>query len=79
MKADAASPAAGLKPLAVVHLTFTGRFAGQTFCGGARKAGALYHHPRIDLLDDPAYRAGVCPACLRRWDDAAPPAERADR
>ena len=54
----------------MLHLTFTGPLAGQTFCGAPRQAGGDYAHANYSALLKAAYRAKVCPACLAAWDQA---------
>lgn len=45
------------------HLTFVGAAAGATLCGSARAGGEV--HFMFAPLGNPAFRNGVCRACLR--------------
>jgi len=57
----------------VKHLTLTGLWAGRPFCGVSRvqaaASGEEFFHPNARLLEQPLYRAKICPACLSLWDN----------
>jgi hypothetical protein len=47
------------------HLTLTGRYAGQPYCGNARKEGEVYAHlPPVEEPIDWTRRKVRCAACL---------------
>jgi hypothetical protein len=52
------------------HLTMTGRWAGETYCGAPRAPDGNYCHANPAQLIDATQRASICPECLKIWDDA---------
>ncbi len=51
----------------MIHLTMTGPYAGQSFCG-TEKPGDEFNHANVKALEKSEYRAKVCPQCLDIWD-----------
>lgn len=55
---------------AVLHLTFTGVYAGEPICGAQRHEGDQAVHMIYAPLDKPEFRATVCPNCLKAYIDS---------
>jgi len=54
----------------MIHLTFTGYYAGQRFCDASRADGEPNAHAVYAPLDKPNYRAQCCVECLKIWDES---------
>lgn len=54
----------------IVHLTFSGVLAGQTYCGAPRNETDEYHHANDQALKEDSYRSTVCGVCLRIYDES---------
>lgn len=54
----------------MIHLTLTGIYAGTILCGASR-VGADTAHAAWSPLDNPDFRAKVCPQCLQEWAECA--------
>ena len=51
----------------MIHLTETGFHAGRPLCGVAREDATEKVHAVYSPLNNPSFRAQVCPDCLRVW------------
>lgn len=51
----------------MIHLTYTGPNAGRILCEAPRESNGEYAHATYCPLDNPAFRAKVCPECLKTW------------
>lgn len=60
-----------------VHLTFSGVYAGQPVCGAVREGRDDGVHMIYAPLDNPEFRATVCPACLKAFVGSYEPEELA--
>ena len=51
----------------MIHLTYTGVYAGTLLCGKARKIDNAHAHAVYAPLEKADYRATVCPECLKYY------------
>ena len=51
----------------MIHLTYTGFYAGKLLCGKARKPDDTHAHAVYAPLQKDEYRATVCPECLKYY------------
>jgi hypothetical protein len=51
----------------MIHLTETGYHAGRRLCLTDRNDGARNVHAAYAPLDNPEFRANLCPHCLKVW------------
>jgi hypothetical protein len=51
----------------MLHLTFTGVHAGHPICDQARQPGDEGVHMVYAPLDNPEFRAKVCPECIKAY------------
>jgi hypothetical protein len=51
----------------MIHLTYTGVYAGTLLCGKARKLDDAHAHAVYAPLHKDEYRATVCPVCLKYY------------
>ena len=63
--------------MSLLHLTFTGFQSGQPICGATREPGGKYAHMIYAPIDNPNYRATVCPECLKAYVGSFEPEELA--
>lgn len=60
-----------------IHLTLTGVYAGTPICGAIREPHDDGVHMIYAPLDNPEWRAQVCPDCLKAYIDSFEPEELA--
>ena len=53
----------------MIHLTFTGFYAGVRFCDKPRDDDEENAHAVSAPLAKPEYRAKCCADCLKLWDE----------
>ena len=51
----------------MIHLTYTGFYAGKLLCGMVRKPDDTHAHAVYAPLQKDEYRATVCPECLKYY------------
>jgi hypothetical protein len=54
----------------MIHLTFTGYYAGVRYCQSSRDDNEQNVHGIYAPLNKPDYRAQCCTDCLKLWDES---------
>lgn len=59
----------------MIHITFTGRYAGTPYCGSERNETDQYMHMpyNAEFLRKTLANPELCPACKEVYDDAMKP------
>ena len=57
----------------MIHLTYTGYYAGHTFCGADRNENDSYQHlhaSHIKNFSNPEIRSKFCPDCVSKFAES---------